>query len=375
MQFRVMARDVASAARCGELMTPHGAVETPAFMPVGTQATVKTLTPRQLRDAGVGILLCNAYHLMLRPGAERIAALGGLHAFMGWPGPILTDSGGFQVFSLADLRRVEAAGVRFRSHVDGAEWFLTPERCMEVQRMLGGDIVMTLDECVAYPAEKHRAAEAMERSLAWAARCRGAPLDEGQALFGIVQGGTFRDLRLECADRLQGIGFDGYAVGGLSVGEGPTLMREVLAYTAPALPEERPRYLMGVGLPEDLVDAVALGVDLFDCVIPTRNGRNGLAFTSVGRVKIRHLEHADSPKPLDAACSCYTCRHFSRGYLRHLFQAGEVLGLTLLSLHNVHYFQRLMAAIRRAVREGRFSDLRDAVKAAHRCADAVSKGA
>ena len=368
MDFIVTDTDPGCAARCGRLATAHGVVETPAFMPVATQGAVKALSPDQLRAAGARMLLCNAYHLMLRPGAERVAALGGLHRFMGWPGPILTDSGGYQVFSLADLRDVEDAGVRFRSHVDGTEWFLTPERCVEVQHLLGADVIMPLDECVGYPVEKARAARAMERTLSWARRsleahARGGP--RGQALFGIVQGATFRDLRAECAERLVALGFPGYAIGGVSVGEGPTLLRETVALTAPLLPADRPRYLMGVGLPEDLMDAVAMGVDLFDCVIPTRNGRNGLAFTSAGRVKVRNASHAESDLPLDPACDCVACRTVSRGYLRHLFQAGEILALTLTSLHNVRYYQRLMEEARAAIRRGTFAAFRERVRTAH----------
>ena len=362
MEFDVTCRQPGSAARCGKLVTPHGIVETPAFMPVGTQATVKTLTPSQLREADVQMLLCNAYHLMLRPGPDIVRALGGLHKFMNWDRPILTDSGGFQVFSLADLRKVENEGVRFRSHLDGSEWFMTPERSIEVQEKLGADIIMAFDECLEYPAEKDKAVDAMERTLTWTARCKAAHKLEGQALFGIVQGCAYRDLRIECAQRLVETGFDGYGIGGLSVGEGPELMREVLAYTTGALPENKPRYLMGVGLPEDLVDGIRLGVDLFDCVIPTRNGRNGLAFTSEGKVKIKNLRHAESSVPLDPKCDCYTCRHFTRAYLRHLFQADEILGLTLLSLHNVRFFVKLMDGARRAIREARFDSFRRMVK-------------
>ena len=361
MEFRVTAQEDGGAARCGELHTPHAIVETPVFMPVGTQATVKALWPAQLREAGVDMLLCNAYHLMLRPGADLVARFGGLHEFMQWDGAILTDSGGFQVFSLADLRKVEDDGVRFQSHIDGAAWFLTPEACMEVQRKLGADVIMILDECVEYPCDKDRAADAMERTLAWARRCRDAHDRPEQALFGIVQGATYRDLRLECSERLVAMEFDGYAIGGLSVGEGPALMREVLDYAGPALPEEKPRYLMGVGLPEDIAETVAMGMDMFDCVIPTRNGRNGLAFTSVGRVKIRNRKHAESDEPLDPDCDCATCRQFARGYIRHLFQANEMLGLALMSLHNVRFFENLMGQIRAAIRLGTFNDLRQRV--------------
>jgi queuine tRNA-ribosyltransferase len=362
MKFTITAQDAACRARCGTLETAHGVVETPVFMPVGTQATVKTLTPVQLREIGVSMLLCNAYHLMLRPGPDIVQKLGGLQEMMGWHRPILTDSGGFQVFSLADLRDVVDDGVRFRSHLDGSEWFLTPERCMEIQQKLGADVIMPLDECLEYPAEKDRAVDAMERTLAWTARCRQAHEDGAQTLFGIVQGCTYRDLRPECARRLVEIGFQGYAIGGLSVGEGPELMREMLDLTVKELPLDRPRYLMGVGMPDDLMDAVAMGVDMFDCVIPTRNGRNGQAFTSEGRINIRNLRHADSSLPLDAQCDCYACRNFARGYLRHLFQADEILGLTLLSLHNIRFFVKLMEQTRQAIRDGRFDALRRQVK-------------
>ncbi len=365
MRFQITGRQPGSVARCGLLETPHGTVETPVFMPVGTQATVKTLTPRQIRETAAGILLCNAYHLMLRPGAELVESFGGLHSFMSWDGPILTDSGGFQVFSLAVLRKVEEDGVRFQSHIDGAEWFLTPEKCIEVQRRLGADIIMPLDECLEYPAEQDQAENAMLRTLRWAERCLAAPRGEEQALFGIVQGCTWRDLRVECVRKLVDMDFDGYSIGGLSVGEGHELMREVLSYTTPELPEEKPRYLMGVGLPEDLVEAIDQGVDMFDCVIPTRNGRNGLAFTSEGRVKIRNLQWAKSKLPLDPACDCYTCANFTRGYLRHLFQAGEMLGLTLMSLHNVTYFVRLMREARQAIKDGKFPEFRKKVRDIH----------
>ena len=356
MEFKLLGKD--GQARCGELVTAHGAVSTPVFMPVGTQATVKTLMPRDLSEAGVAMILCNAYHLSLRPGAALVKRIGGLHRFMGWDGPILTDSGGFQVFSLAQLRKVGDDGVTFRSHIDGGEVVLTPESCAEIQRDLGSDIAMPLDECVAYPCEKERAAEATERSVRWAARAAAVTRAPHQALFGIVQGASYRDLRERCAEELVRIGFDGYGIGGLSVGEGPTLMREILSTTTPLLPEGKPRYLMGVGLPEDLLDAVEMGVDMFDCVIPTRSGRNGLAFTSKGRVKIRNLLHCESDAPLDPNCNCTTCAHFTRAYLRHLFQAGEILGLTLLSLHNVAFFAHLLLEARKAIIMGRFADYR-----------------
>jgi len=339
----------------------HGVVETPLFMPVGTQATVKTVPPWTLKELGVSMVLGNAYHLMLRPGDAVVRDLGGLHKFMGWDGPILTDSGGFQVFSLQDLRKVMEGGVAFVSHLDGREVFLTPERCMEVQNNLGPDVAMQLDECAPYPSEREVVWRAMERTIGWAARCQQAHKRTDQALFGIVQGGTYRDLREECADRLAGLGMDGYAVGGLSVGEGPGLMKEALEWTTPRLPEDRPRYLMGVGLPEDIVEAVARGVDMFDCVIPTRSGRNGLAFTSGGRVKIRNARHERSEEPLDAACDCPACKRFSRAYLRHLFVADEILGLHLLTIHNIRYYIRLVEQIREAVRCGRFEEFRSRI--------------
>ncbi len=340
------------------LVTPHGPVETPVFMPVGTAATVKGLLPTQLAEAGAQVLLGNAYHLSQRPGSGVIAEMGGLHRFMGWEGPLLTDSGGYQVFSLAGLRRVDDDGVRFQSHVDGSEVVLTPESCIRIEEELGADIIMQLDECVCYPVEKDRAAEAMERSLRWAALCRRAHTRTDQALFGIVQGSVYPDLREESARGLTEIDFPGYAIGGLSVGEGPEHMRSALACTTPHLPEDRPRYLMGVGTPADLLDSIALGVDMFDCVLPTRNGRNGTAFTSCGKVRIRNQRHTRDPAPLDAACPCYTCRTFSRSYLRHLFNTNEMLGPILLSLHNICYFLRLVAGARRAICEGGFAAYR-----------------
>jgi queuine tRNA-ribosyltransferase len=354
--FRLMAAD--GAARSGEITTPHGVVRTPAFMPVGTQAAIKGVHHDDVRASGADIILGNTYHLMLRPGAERIAALGGLHAFMRWPYPILTDSGGFQMMSLSALRKVEEAGVTFRSHIDGAMVELTPERAIEVQNLLGSDIAMQLDECVSLPAARAEIVRAMELSLRWAERCKRAfeNADPGQALFGIVQGGDDPDLRQKSAHALTAIGFDGYAIGGLAVGEAPEVMRRVVAETAPALPAERPRYLMGVGTPADLLAAVARGIDMFDCVLPTRNGRHGLAFTRFGPVNIKNAQHADDPRPLDAESRCPAARDFSRAYLHHLFKAGEALGGTLLSLVNLFYYQDLMAGARTAIAAGRFAD-------------------
>jgi queuine tRNA-ribosyltransferase len=355
--FRVLAGQ--DAARRGELSTPHGSSPTPAFMPVGTCAAVKGLSPAQLQEAGVQIVLANTYHLLLRPGPEVVAALGGLHRFMGWAGPILTDSGGYQVFSLADLRALDDEGVSFRSHVDGLLVRLTPERAIEVQNQLGADVIMVLDECPPLPADARMLRKAVERSVAWAGRCKRAHRREDQALFGIVQGGLDRALRRECLTRLREIGFDGYALGGLSVGEPPEDMAALLRDLAPDLPVDAPRYLMGVGRPVDLVHAVASGIDLFDCVLPTRNGRKGYAFTSRGVVRLRNARHRTSSEPLDPACRCYVCRTFARGYLRHLLVVGEALGGTLTALHNVAFYQGLMAAMREALEAGRFAVWRD----------------
>jgi queuine tRNA-ribosyltransferase len=354
--FHVTATD--GAARSGEMSTPHGVVRTPAFMPVGTQAAIKGVHHDDVRASGADIMLGNTYHLMLRPGAERIAALGGLHTFMRWPHPILTDSGGFQVMSLSALRKVEEAGVTFRSHIDGAMVELTPERAIEVQNLLGSDIAMQLDECVSLPAERAEIERAMRLSLRWAERCKRAfeSAAPGRALFGIVQGGDDRALREESARALIDIGFQGYAVGGLAVGEAPEVMRKVVAETGPALPVDRPRYLMGVGTPADLLAAVGRGIDMFDCVLPTRNGRHGLAFTRFGPINIKNAQHAGDPRPLDAESRCPAARDFSRAYLHHLFKAGESLGGTLLSVVNLFYYQDLMAGARAAIAAGQYAD-------------------
>ena len=354
--FRLIATD--GAARTGEMTTAHGAVHTPAFMPVGTQAAVKGVHHDDVRAAGTELLLANTYHLMLRPSAERVAALGGLHAFMGWSGPILTDSGGFQVMSLAPLRKITEEGVTFRSHIDGAMVELRPERAIEVQILLGSDIAMQLDECVRLPADRSDIERAMQLSLRWAERCkrafeRAAP---GHALFGIVQGGDDATLRGESVRALVDIGFHGYAIGGLAVGEPQSVMLEVVTQTAAALPVAQPRYLMGVGTPGDLLEAMARGIDMFDCVLPTRNGRHGLAFTRFGPINIRNARHADDPRPLDPESRCPAARDFSRAYLHHLFRSGEALGGTLLSVVNLYYYQDLMAGARAAIRAGRFSD-------------------
>jgi queuine tRNA-ribosyltransferase len=354
--FRLTATD--GAARTGEITTAHGIVHTPAFMPVGTQATIKGVHHDDVRASGAEILLGNTYHLMLRPSAERIAALGGLHTFMRWPYPILTDSGGFQVMSLAPLRKITEEGVTFRSHIDGAMVELTPERAMEVQILLGSDIAMQLDECVRLPAERVEIERAMNLSLRWAERCKRAfeSAAPGRALFGIVQGGDDQKLRAESARALAAIGFPGYAIGGLAVGETQEVMLKIVAETAPTLPAERPRYLMGVGTPAYLLDAIARGIDFFVCVMPTRNGRHGLALTRFGPINIKNARHADDPRPVDAERRCPAAREFSRAYLHHLFRSGEALGGTLLSLINLFYYQDLMAGARAAIHGGRFAD-------------------
>jgi len=360
--FRLIATDC--AARCGEIATAHGAVATPAFMPVGTQATVKGLAPETVRAAGADIVLANTYHLMLRPGAERIAALGGLHAFMNWPRAILTDSGGFQVMSLSELRQIGERQVTFRSHLDGAMVELSPERAVEIQTLLGSDIAMQLDECVKLPAARADIERAMRLSLRWAERCKRAFGDgAGRALFGIVQGGDDATLRHESARALVEIGFHGYAIGGLAVGETPEVTLRVVDEVAPALPVDRPRYLMGVGTPENLLDAVARGIDMFDCVLPTRNGRHGVAFTRRGPVSLKNARHAADPRPLDEKSACPAAQTYSRAYLHHLVKAGEMLGAMLLSEINVAYYQELMAGARDAITAARFLEFQAAAKA------------
>ncbi len=345
------------AARRGRIHTAHGTVETPAFMPVGTAGTVKAMTADAVRSTGAEIILGNTYHLMLRPTAERVAQLGGLHRFMDWPGPILTDSGGFQVMSLSKLRKLDEAGVTFSSHIDGQKITLTPERSMEIQDLLDADITMAFDECTPFPATHEEAADSMRLSMRWAARCREAFRERpGYGLFGIVQGGVFDDLRAESVAALTGIGFDGYAVGGLAVGEGQAEMFRVLDVTLPLLPQDRPRYLMGVGRPLDIVGAVLRGVDMFDCVMPTRSGRTGQGFTRHGVLNIRNARHAHDERPLDAACECPACRKHSRAYLHHLFKADEMLGPMLLTWHNLRYYQDLMAGIRAAIEAGALAE-------------------
>jgi queuine tRNA-ribosyltransferase len=356
--FETLARDTGSAARAGRLRTPHGDVETPVFMPVGTQATVKGLTPDQIRATGTSMLLANTYHLALRPGEAVVSALGGLHEFMAWDGPILTDSGGFQVFSMAERTKLTESGVAFRSHLDGSLLDLTPERATQIQQDLGADVIMCLDHCPALPASKEAIAEAVRRTVRWARRCKDAHDRPGQALFGIVQGGAHADLRSECAEGLVAMDFDGYAIGGVSVGEDREQVRLALEVSTPLLPEDKARYLMGVGRPQDILDAVATGIDMFDCVLPTRNGRNATCLTDRGPVKLRNAAHRVDPRPIEEGCPCLACRKFSRGYLRHLFLAREMLGPILASIHNVTYLQRLTARIREAIRAGRFVQLR-----------------
>jgi queuine tRNA-ribosyltransferase len=355
MKFEILARS--GAARRARLLFERGAVDTPAFMPVGTYGTVKAMTPEELEALGAQILLGNTFHLMLRPGERLIAAHGGLHGFMHWRRPILTDSGGFQVFSLGELRRIEERGVTFRSPLNGDQVFLSPERAIEVQRALGSDIVMVLDDCTAYPADEAAARASMELSLRWAARCRDAH-DGGSALFGIVQGGMYPELRDASLAGLVDIGFDGYAIGGLSVGEPKAQMFAILDHSAAHMPVDAPRYLMGVGTPEDLVEAVARGIDMFDCVLPTRNARNGHLFTSMGTVKIRNSRYRDDQQPLDPGCDCYTCRNYSRAYLHHLDRANEILGARLNTLHNLHHYFGLMTDLRAAIAVDRLADWR-----------------
>ena len=368
MQFTVSATD--GRARRGRLDTAHGPMETPAFMPVGTAATVKAMTPEAVAETGAQCVLGNTYHLMLRPGSARIKRLGGLHEFMNWPGPILTDSGGFQVWSLKDLRKLTEDGVTFRSHIDGAKHELTPESAMAIQNDLDADITMVLDECTPFGVDEAEARTSMELSMRWAQRCRDAfTRRPGYGLFGIVQGGVYANLRKESAAALTAIGFDGYAIGGLAVGEGQEMMFQTLDVTTPCLPADRPRYLMGVGKPSDLVGAVELGVDMFDCVLPTRSGRTNQAFTRRGEVNIRNSRHKDDPRPLDPDCSCYACANFSRAYLHHLALTKEVLGIMLLTWHNLHYYQELMAGMRAAIREGRFQDFKRTFQAEQAAGD------
>jgi len=356
VSFELKATD--GAARRGKISTAHGMINTPAFMPVGTAGTVKAMHPDSVALTGAQIILGNTYHLMLRPGAEQVAALGGLHKFMNWPGPILTDSGGFQVMSLSDLRTIEEQGVIFKSHLDGSKHSLTPERAIEIQHLLDATITMVLDECTPFPATEDEAEQSMMRSMRWAERCKQAfVVRPGYGLFGIVQGSVYPKLRQRSVTQLATIGFDGYAVGGLAVGEGQSAMFEVLEATVPGLPKDRPRYLMGVGRPSDIVGAVRRGIDMFDCVMPTRSGRTGQAFVRGGTLNIRNARHASADEPLDPACRCPACRGHSRAYLHHLFKANEMLGPMLLTWHNLQHYQDLMAALRQAIEAGRFEEV------------------
>jgi len=360
-RFDLLKVDSRTGARLGRILTARGQVETPAFMPVGTQGSVKGLTPDDLRSLGVQLVLANTYHLYLRPGVSVIRELGGLHSFMGWDGPLLTDSGGFQVHSLAALRKVTEEGVIFRSHLDGSEHLMTPELAIEIQQGLGADIVHTFDECLGYPATHEAARASMELTLRWARRSlsahRAGALDH-QACFGIIQGGGYEDLRMSCVEALGGLGFDGFAIGGLAVGEPKSLMYDLTEYTASLLPQDRPRYLMGVGKPQDLVEAVSRGVDLFDCVLPTRNARTGSLFTAEGVLAIKNARYARDDRSVDPSCPCYACASFSRAYLRHLFMAEELLAYRLATFHNLHFYMTLMARIREAIREDHYGEFR-----------------
>lgn len=363
--YTLIQKDNKTKARLGKVSTAMGQLDTPAFMPVGTQATVKTLGPADLKEAGAQIMLSNAYHLYLRPGMDIIRKAGGLHKFMGWDRPILTDSGGYQIFSLAMLRKLNAHGVEFQSHLDGSKHVLTPEDVMHIEKDLGSDIIMPLDECVHYPCTKDQAAVAMERTVNWAKRS----LDEAikirqlggkrQLLFGIVQGATYDDLREECAKKFVAMDFDGFSLGGLSVGEPQELMYHIAEVTVPFLPEDKPRYMMGVGLPDDIIGAVACGIDMFDCVAPTRYGRNGTAFTSQGKVVVRNGAYSEDFTTLDPECNCYTCKNFTKAYLRHLFNTSEMLGLRLVSFHNVYFYLEMMRQIRTAISENRFFEYKE----------------
>src|SRR5262245_54244426 len=372
MKFELITKDPHTRARRGRLHTEHGVIETPIFMPVGTQATVKSMTPSQLRDLQVEILLCNSYHLFLRPGHRTVARLGGLHGFMGWDRPILTDSGGYQVFSLSSLRDITEDGVRFQSHLDGSSQFLSPESAVDIQMGLGSDIMMVLDDCLAYPASHFESEKSMKRSLAWAERCKkhyenfGCRISDvgceqpeirnPQSLFGIVQGGIYHDLRAESAEKLIKLDFPGYAIGGLAVGEPKPLMYEVIERLEPSLPEDKPRYLMGVGTPADLVEGVALGIDMFDCVMPTRHARNGWLFTKEGHIVIKHAKYREDPEPIDSECGCPVCLKYSRAYLRHLFMANEILSSVLNTMHNLYFYLDTIRRIRQFIEFQRFDE-------------------
>ena len=370
--FEVLKKDIQSGARLGRIMTSHGEVQTPVFMPVGTQGTVKALLPETLSELGVEMILGNTYHLYLRPGHQLIRDLGGLHHFMHWDKPILTDSGGFQVYSLGALRKINEAGVLFQSHIDGSRHFISPEIAVSIQEALGSDIVMCLDECTPYPVTLREAEKSLDLTLQWAVRSKKAAKNSEQALFGIVQGGMYPDLRKKSVEKLVEINFDGYALGGLSVGEPKEIMMNTVVNINPLLPFDKPRYLMGVGLPEDIVACVDHGVDLFDCVIPTRSARNGLLFTNHEKVVIKHARYRDDPLPVDRLCDCYTCRNYSRAYLRHLFMAKEILAMVLNTIHNVRFYMRLMERIREAIREDRYLEFKEKFLSSRRLIDRMT---
>lgn len=364
MDFRVLKKDARTGARLGLLATPHGVVETPAFMAVGTLGTVKALEPRDLVETGTQVVLGNTYHLMLRPGAETIAAAGGLHRFMRWDGPILTDSGGFQVFSLAKMRKISEEGCLFSSHIDGHEFFLGPKESMAMQRVLGSDIAMVFDECLPYPCDRERAEKSVAQTLRWAARSKAEPHADGQQVFGIVQGGVYDDLRRNCAEELVAMGFDGYAVGGVSVGEPEEEMYRAVEASVPSLPEDKPRYVMGLGVPHQLAECVARGIDMFDCVIPTRVARHGTAMTKAGNVAIKAAKWAFDQGPVEEGCGCYCCRNFTRSYIRHLLNCGEILGLRLLTIHNLHFLNGFMREMRAAIADGTFAEWKNGISPA-----------
>ncbi|MFH1552998.1 MAG: tRNA guanosine(34) transglycosylase Tgt, partial [Candidatus Omnitrophota bacterium] len=353
MKFTIEHKDKSSRARCGKMLTRHGEVATPVFMPVATQATVKTVSSRELVDCGVEMIISNAYHLYLRPGKEVIEKAGGLHKFMGWDKAITTDSGGFQVFSLAELRKIKEEGVEFQSHIDGSRHFFTPEGVVDFQLALGSDIIMPLDECVHYPAARDYVEDSVDLTLRWAKRSKGRLSEQGSraALFGIVQGSTYRDLRKKCVEEIVAMDMDGYALGGIGVGEPTELINEMTDFTVSILPQESVRYLMGVGTPPDMLEAISCGVDMFDCVVPTRNGRNGQAFTFLGEVQLRNAPFKEDFSPIDSECGCFTCRNHTRGYIRHLLNTGELLGLRLVSLHNIYFYAKLIQISREAIRE------------------------
>jgi len=358
-QFDLLKKDVSTSARLGMMITPHGTVNTPAFMPVGTQGTVKSMLPEEIKNCGAEIILGNTYHLYLRPGHEIIKNLGGLHKFMHWPYPILTDSGGFQVFSLGALRKITSDGVLFSSHIDGSRHFLSPQKAIEIQEALDSDIMMCLDDCTPYPATLTQTKESLSLTVKWAKLCRAAKTNINQALFGIVQGGTYLDLRRQAVEEIVSIDFDGYALGGVSVGEPKEIMYTIADTITPLLPEDKPRYLMGVGTPADIVYGVSCGIDLFDCVIPTRSARHGLLFTNSEKIVIKNSRWRENNYPIDETCDCYTCKNYSRAYLRHLFIAGEILAMILNTIHNVRYYMRLMEKIRAALSEGNFLEFKN----------------